>query len=91
MSALGNCAVWNIPGALAWGCGWRRSRTLGLYQHREAMDPKALAEVDRLRRFEWHKKYLQDVLAAGPDPTVDANMNAVRASLREAERNWTAM
>ena len=65
--------------------------TLGLYQHREAMDPKALAEVDRLRRFEWHKKYLQDVLAAGPDPSVDANMNAVRASLRELSETWTAM
>jgi hypothetical protein len=57
--------------------------TLGIYQHREKMDAQAVAEVDRLRRFEWHKRYLNEVLAAGPDPAVDANMNAVRASLRE--------
>jgi hypothetical protein len=57
--------------------------TLGLYQHRESMDKQALAEVDRVRRFEFHKRYLQQVLAAGPDPAVDANMDAVRTSLRE--------
>jgi hypothetical protein len=57
--------------------------TLGLYRHHEPETPKMLALIDQQRRFTWHKRYLEAVLHAGPDPEVAANMSEVRESIHE--------
>lgn len=55
--------------------------SFGLYRHREVQTPELVAMVDRSRRIQWHMRYLEDVLAAGPKPEVVADMRAVRHSM----------
>ena len=55
--------------------------TFGIYKHTERMTPELLAQVDRQRRFAWHKRFLDDALDESPRTEVAYNMNQVRASL----------
>jgi hypothetical protein len=67
----------------------RRAATVlsfGIYRHREAETPELLASVDRERRMQWHRHYLEQVLAAGPKPEVVADMEQVRQSIAELTR-----
>ena len=55
--------------------------TFGKYQHTDRMDTELLAEVDRERRFAWHKRFLEDVLQSTPRAEVAFNMEQVQKSL----------
>lgn len=57
--------------------------SFGIYRHRETETPEVLALVDLQRRINWHRRYLEDVLASGPRPEVVADMRAVRHSIDE--------
>jgi hypothetical protein len=55
--------------------------TLGLYRHTERMTPDILAELDRQRRFAWHKRFLERVIDSTPRTEVAYNTEQVQRSL----------
>src|SRR5438093_54357 len=55
--------------------------TLGIYRHSERMSPELLAQVDRQRRFAWHKRFLEQVIDSTPQPEVAYNVEQVQRSL----------
>ncbi|HLJ47028.1 MAG TPA: hypothetical protein VKU01_13515 [Bryobacteraceae bacterium] len=55
--------------------------TFGRYQHTDRMNTELLAEVDRERRFAWHKRFLEDVLDSTPRAEVAFDMGQVQKSL----------
>jgi hypothetical protein len=55
--------------------------TFGIYRHRDSMTTELLAQVDRQRRFAWHKRFLEEVLGSTSQPEVAYNVEQVQRSL----------
>jgi hypothetical protein len=55
--------------------------TLGIYKHKETMTPVLLADLDRQRRFAWHKRFLEEVAGSSPRLEIAYNIEHVRRSL----------
>jgi hypothetical protein len=55
--------------------------TFGIYRHNERITPDLLAEIDRQRRFAWHKRFLQQVIDSTPPAEVAYNTAQVQRSL----------
>lgn len=55
--------------------------SLGIYRHNDRMTPELLAEVDRQRRFAWHKRFLEEVIGSTPQPEVAYNVDQLQRSL----------
>ena len=55
--------------------------TFGIYRHTDHMTPKLLAQVDRQRRFAWHKRFLEQVIDSTPRAEVAYNVDKVQRSL----------
>jgi hypothetical protein len=56
-----------------------RIASFGLYRHKERFD---LSDMDRQRRFAWHRRRLQSLLAEGLQPEVASDLEAVQTSIR---------
>jgi hypothetical protein len=55
--------------------------TLGIYKHKETMTPELLADLNRQRRFAWHKRFLEDVVGSTPRPEIAYNIEHVQRSI----------
>ena len=55
--------------------------TLGLYKHNDKMTPELLADLDRQRRFAWHKRFLEETIDSTPQPEVAYNIDQMQRSL----------
>jgi len=55
--------------------------TLGLYRHTDRMTPELLAQVDRQRRFAWHKRFLEQVIDSTPPAEVAYDTEQVQRSI----------
>jgi ribosomal protein S13 len=55
--------------------------TFRAYRHTERLTPELMADLDRQRRFAWHKRYLEEVIASTPQAEVTYNTGEVQRSL----------
>jgi hypothetical protein len=55
--------------------------TLGIYKHRDTMTPELLADLNRQRRFAWHKRFLEEVVDSSPRPEIAYNIEQVQRSI----------
>lgn len=55
--------------------------TFGIYRHTERVTPVLLADIDRQRRFAWHKRFLEQVVQSSPRPEVAYDIEQVQRSL----------
>jgi hypothetical protein len=55
--------------------------TLGLYKHNDKMTPELLADLDRQRRFAWHRRFLEEAINSTPQPEVTYNIDQMRRSV----------
>jgi hypothetical protein len=60
-----------------------RVASLGLYRPQPAVTPELLAQADLARRIAWHRRYLENVLAAGPRPEISFDMRQVMRSVNQ--------
>jgi hypothetical protein len=61
--------------------GFAHIGSLGLYRHRDDVTEGGWEALDRQRRFAFHKRFLERVLASGPRPEVAWNAEAVGRSV----------
>jgi hypothetical protein len=60
--------------------------SLGIYRHKEEQTPVLLHVVDRQRRIDYHRRHVEQALAAGPRPEIVMEMGEVRRSASELAR-----
>jgi hypothetical protein len=56
--------------------------TFGWYVRREKATPELLEKLDLSRRFDFHERFLREVVKSGPRPEVAWDINDVRRSLQ---------
>jgi hypothetical protein len=60
--------------------------SLGIYRHREEPTPALMHAVDRRRRIAFHRRHVEEAIAAGPRPEIVMDMDEVRRAVGELAR-----